>query len=131
MGKHKQDEKLDKITDSTISIKDIWKDIIYNIKRCAEIELLYDKEVRAIKKELGEDTYNVIRKEVEDSKPTYINLYEKICIIEDPLKDRLVLNELDEEDEEAYTQLQLLIKIKMDEIKKLEEIEELIKKIKK
>ena len=127
----KQDEKLDKITDSTISMKDIWKDVMYNIRKCAEIELLYDKEVLAIKKELGEDVYKVIQKEVEDSKPTYINLYEKISIIDDPLKDRLVMNEPDIEDDEAYDQIMNLIKVKMDEIKKLEEMEELVKKIKK
>ena len=127
----KQDEKLDKITDSTISMKDIWKDVMYNIRKCAEIELLYDKEVLAIKKELGEDVYKVIQKEVEDSKPTYINLYEKISIIDDPLKDRLVMNEPDAEDDEAYDQIMNLIKVKMDEIKKLEEMEELVKKIKK
>lgn len=127
----KQDEKLDMITDSTISMKDIWKDVMYNTRKCAEIELLYDKEVLAIKKELGEDVYKVIQKEVEDSKPTYINLYEKISIIDDPLKDRLVMNEPDIEDDEAYEQIMNLIKVKMNEIKKLEEMEELVKKIKK
>ena len=126
-----QDDKLDAITDSTISMKDIWKDIVYNTKKCAEIELLYDKEVDSIKKELGEDIYKVIQNEIEENKPTYLNLYEKISIIDDPLKDRLVMNKFDEEDDEAYTQLQLLLKIKRDEINKLEEMEELIKKIKK
>lgn len=114
MGKRKQEQN--DITDATISMKDIWKDVMYNTKRCAEIELLYEKEIELIKAEFGENIYKVIQNEIEDNKPTYINLYEKILIIDDPLKDRLILNEFDDEDKESYEQLMDLIKIRMKEI---------------